>query len=185
MTHESLTAIEPKMQRAIEAMERDFGGIRTGRASTGLVERITVDYYGTQTPLNQVAGISTPDAHLIVIQPWDRSVLSAIEKAITKSDIGLVPNVDGTVVRLNVPPLTEERRREMVKQVHRRAEEARVEVRNHRREAADVLKRALREGDMSEDEERRELDNLQKLTDRHIEAIDARMDRKEAEILEV
>ena len=91
-------------------MERDFSGIRTGRASTALVERITVDYYGTQTPLNQVAGISTPDAHLIVIQPWDRSVLSAIEKAITKSDIGLMPNVDGTVVRLNVPPLTEERR---------------------------------------------------------------------------
>jgi ribosome recycling factor len=185
MTHESLTAIEPKMQRAIEAMERDFAGIRTGRASTALVERITVDYYGAQTPLNQVAGISTPDPHLIVIQPWDRSVLSAIEKAITRSDIGLVPNVDGTVVRLNVPPLTEERRREMVKQVHRRAEEARVEVRNHRREAADVLKRALRDGDLSEDEERRELESLQKLTDRHIEAIDQRMDRKEAEILEV
>jgi ribosome recycling factor len=185
MTHESLTAIEPKMQRAIEAMERDFAGVRTGRASTALVERITVDYYGAQTPLNQVAGISTPDPHLIVIQPWDRSVLSAIEKAITKSDIGLVPNVDGTVVRLNVPPLTEERRREMVKQVHRRAEEARVEVRNHRREAADVLKRAMRDGDLSEDEERRELESLQKLTDRHIEAIDQRMDRKEAEILEV
>jgi ribosome recycling factor len=185
MTHESLTAIEPKMQRAIEAMERDFAGVRTGRASTALVERITVDYYGAQTPLNQVAGISTPDPHLIVIQPWDRSVLSAIEKAITKSDIGLVPNVDGTVVRLNVPPLTEERRREMVKQVHRRAEEARVEVRNHRREAADVLKRAMRDGDLSEDEERRGLESLQKLTDRHIEAIDQRMDRKEAEILEV
>jgi len=185
MTHEALTAIEPKMQRAIEAMERDFAGIRTGRASTALVERITVDYYGAATPLNQVAGVSTPDAHLIVIQPWDRSVLSAIEKAITKSDIGLVPNVDGTVVRLNVPPLTEERRRDMVKQVHRRAEEARVEVRNHRREAADVLKREQREATLSEDEERRELDNLQKLTDRHIEAIDARADRKEAEILEV
>jgi len=185
MTHEALTAIEPKMQRAIEAMERDFAGIRTGRASTAMVERIVVDYYGTQTPLNQVAGISTPDAHLIVIQPWDRSVLSAIEKAITKSDIGLMPNVDGTVVRLNVPPLTEERRKEMVKQVHRRTEEARVEVRNHRREAADVLKRGLREGDLSEDEERRELDNLQRLTDRHIEAIDARAERKEAEILEV
>ena len=110
MMHEALIAIEPKMQRAIEAMERDFATVRTGRASTGMVERITVDYYGTQTPLNQVAGISTPDPHLIVIQPWDRSVLSAIEKAITKSDIGLVPNVDGTVVRLNVPPLTEERR---------------------------------------------------------------------------
>ena len=133
MTHEALTAIEPKMQRAVDAMERDFAGIRTGRASTALVERITVDYYGTQTPLNQVAGISTPDAHLIVIQPWDRSVLPAIEKAITKSDIGLVPNVDGTVVRLNVPPLTEERRRDMVKQIRRRTEEARVEVRNHRR----------------------------------------------------
>jgi ribosome recycling factor len=185
MTHEALTAIEPKMQRAVEAMERDFGGIRTGRASTALVERITVDYYGTQTPLNQVAGISTPDAHLIVIQPWDRSVLSAIEKAITKSDIGLVPNVDGTVVRLNVPPLTEERRRDMVKQVRRRTEEARVEVRNHRREAADLLKKAMRDGDLSEDEERRELENLQRLTDRYIEAVDSRADRKETEILEV
>jgi len=185
MTHEALAAIEPKMQRAIEAMERDFTGIRTGRASTALVERIVVDYYGAQTPLNQLAGISTPDPHLIVIQPWDRSALSAIEKAITRSDIGLTPNVDGTVVRLNVPPLTEERRREMVKQVHRRTEDARVEVRNHRREAADVLKRALRDGDLSEDEERRELDALQKLTDRHIEGIDARADRKEAEILEV
>jgi ribosome recycling factor len=185
MTHEALTAIEPKMQRAVEAMERDFAGIRTGRASTALVERIMVDYYGAQTPLNQLAGISTPDAHLIVIQPWDRSVLSAIEKAITKSDIGLVPNVDGTVVRLNVPPLTEERRREMVKQVRRRTEEARVEVRNHRREAADHLKKALREGDLSEDEERRELEGLQKLTDRFIDQVDARAERKEAEILEV
>ena len=185
MMHEALTAVEPKMLRAIEAMERDFATIRTGRASTGMVERITVDYYGTQTPLNQVAGISTPDPHLIVIQPWDRSVLSAIEKAITKSDIGLMPNVDGTVVRLNVPPLTEERRREMVKQVRRRTEDARVEVRNHRREAADALKKALRDGDLGEDEERRELENLQKLTDRHIEAIDARADRKETEILEV
>lgn len=185
MTHEALNAIEPKMQRAVEAMERDFAGIRTGRASTALVERIVVDYYGAQTPLNQLAGISTPDAHLIVIQPWDRSVLSAIEKAITRSDIGLVPNVDGTVVRLNVPPLTEERRREMVKQVRRRTEDARVEVRNHRREAADQLKKALRDGDVSEDEERRELENLQRLTDRFIDAVDSRAERKEAEILEV
>ena len=185
MTHEALTAAEPKMQRALEAMERDFNAIRTGRASTALVERIPVDYYGTATPLNQIAGISTPDPHLIVIQPWDRSVLSAIEKAITRSDIGLVPNVDGTVVRLNVPPLTEERRKEMVKQVRRRAEEARVEIRNHRREASDTLKHALRDGDLSEDEERRELENLQKLTDRHVDAVDARAERKEAEILEV
>jgi ribosome recycling factor len=185
MTNEALSAIEPKMQRAVEAMERDFAGIRTGRASTAIVDRITVDYYGAQTPLNQVAGISTPDPHLIVIQPWDRSVLSAIEKAITKSDIGLVPNVDGTVVRLNVPPLTEERRKDMVKQVRRRTEQARVEVRNHRREAADQLKKAMRDGDLSEDEERRELDGLQRMTDSYIEAIDARADRKEAEILEV
>jgi len=183
--HEAIAAADPKMQRAIDAMERDFAGIRTGRASTALVERITVEYYGTQTPLNQVAGISTPDAHLIVIQPWDRSVLSAIEKAITRSDIGLTPNVDGTVVRLNVPPLTEERRHELVKQIRRRAEQARVEVRNHRREAADALKKALRDGDLSEDEERRELEALQRVTDRQIEGIDARVDRKEAEILEV
>jgi len=173
------------MQRGLEAMERDFAAIRTGRASTALVERINVDYYGTQTPLNQIAGISTPDSHLIVIQPWDRSVLSAIERAILKSDIGLMPNVDGTVVRLNVPPLTEERRREMVKQVRRRAEDGRVEVRGHRREAADHLKRALREGSISEDEERRELDALQRLTDRFIDAIDARAEHKEAEVMEV
>jgi ribosome recycling factor len=185
VTHEAIVSIEPKMQRAVEAMERDFAGIRTGRASTTLVERLMVDYYGTPTPINQVAGISVPDAHLIVIQPWDRSVLSAIERAITKSDIGLTPNVDGTVVRLNVPPLTEERRHELVKQVRRRTEDARVEVRNHRREAADTLKKALRDGSLSEDEERRELENLQRLTDRYIEAIDARADRKEAEVLEV
>jgi ribosome recycling factor len=173
------------MQRGVEAMERDLAAIRTGRASTALVERISVDYYGTQTPLNQIAGISTPDAHLIVIQPWDRSVLSAIERAILKSDIGLMPNVDGTVVRLNVPPLTEERRREMVKQVRRRAEDARVEVRGHRREAADHLKRALREGSISEDEERRELDSLQRLTDRFVDLVDARAEHKEAEVMEV
>jgi ribosome recycling factor len=185
MVHEALVEVEPKMQRAMEAMERDFAGVRTGRASTALVERISVDYYGTSTPLNQIAGISTPDAHLIVIQPWDRSVLSAIEKAIIRSDIGLVPNVDGTVVRLNVPPLTEERRRDMVKQVRRRAEEARVEVRNHRRDAADQLKKAQREGDLSEDEEHRELDALQAVTDRFVEAIDDRAERKEEEVMEV
>jgi ribosome recycling factor len=185
MTHEALATVEPKMERAVEAMERDFAGIRTGRASTALVERIPVDYYGTATPLNQIAGISAPDPHLIVIQPWDRSVLSSIEKAIIRSDIGLVPNVDGTVVRLNVPPLTEERRRDMVKQVRRRAEEARVEVRNHRRDAADQLKRALKDGDLSEDEERRELDALQRLTDRYVEGVDGRAERKEAEVMEV
>jgi len=185
MTHEAVLAAEPKMQRAVDAMERDFGAIRTGRASTGLVERINVDYYGAATPLNQLAGISVPDPHLIVIQPWDRAVLSAIEKAINKSDIGLTPNVDGTVVRLNVPPLTEERRRDMVKQVRKRAEEARVEVRQHRREAADLLKKALRDSEISEDEEHRELDGLQRVHDRFIEMVDARSERKEADVMEV
>ena len=126
MSTETLSSAEHKMARAVEAMERDFQGIRTGRASTSLVERLHVDYYGTQTPLNQLAGISVPESHQIVIQPWDRAVLGAIEKAIQKSDIGLVPNVDGTVVRLNIPPLTEERRKDLVKVVHKRMEEARV-----------------------------------------------------------
>ena len=147
MSTEVLSAAEHKMARAVEAMERDFQGIRTGRASTSLVERIQVEYYGTQTPLNQLAGISVPEAHQIVIQPWDRGVLGAIEKAIIKSDIGLMPNVDGTVVRLNIPPLTEERRKEIVRVVHKRMEEARVEIRNLRREAADALKREERDGD--------------------------------------
>ena len=185
MTSEELAAVEPKMQRAVEAMERDFGAIRTGRASTALVERISVDYYGTQTPLNQIAGISVPDPHLIVIQPWDRSVLPAIERAITRSDIGITPNVDGTVVRLNVPQLTEERRRDLVKQVRRRLEEARVEIRNLRREVADHLKRQLRDGTLSEDEERRELEALQRITDRYIALAEQRGERKEAEVMEV
>ncbi len=173
------------MQRAVEAMERDFAAIRTGRASTTIVERIAVDYYGTTTPLNQLAGISTPDPHLIVIQPWDRGALPAIEKAITRSDIGLVPNVDGTLVRLHVPPLSEERRHELVKQVRRRLEEARVEIRNFRREAADALKHALRDGSLGQDEEHRELETLQRLTDTFIETAEARGERKEAEIMEV
>jgi ribosome recycling factor len=166
-------------------MERDFQGVRTGRASTSLVERIHVEYYGTSTPLNQVASISVPEAHQIVIQPWDRSVLGAIEKAIQKSDIGLMPNVDGTVVRLNIPPLTEERRKDIVKVVHRRMEEARVEVRNARREAADGIKKEERDGEVGADEARRDLDTLQKLTDRFIADIDRLGEVKEQEVLEV
>ena len=174
-----------RMTKAVEVAKDDFNTVRTGRANPALFQRIPVDYYGNPTPLNQLASISVPDPHLIVIQPWDRSVLSAIDKAITRSDIGLVPNVDGTVVRLSVPPFTEERRREMVKQVRKRAEEARVEVRHHRREAADQLKKALREGEISEDEERRELDALQRVHDRFIDAIDGRSQHKEAEVMEV
>ena len=147
------------MARAVEAMERDFQGLRTGRASTSLVERIVVEYYGTPTPLNQLAGISVPEAHQIVIQPWDRGVLGAIEKAIQKSDIGLIPNVDGAVVRLNIPPLTEERRRDIVKSVHRRMEEARVEIRNHpARGERRAASKEEKDGDLGSDAAHREVD---------------------------
>jgi ribosome recycling factor len=185
MSTEVLSSTEKKMSRAVEVMERDLGGIRTGRASTSLVERIHVDYYGTQTPLNQLAGISVPEPHQIVIQPWDRAVLGAIEKAIIKSDIGLVPNIDGTVVRLNIPPLTEERRRDLVRVVHKRMEEARVEIRNQRREAADLLRKEERDGTLGADEVHRELDTLQRLTDRYVADVDRVGGHKEQEVLEV
>jgi ribosome recycling factor len=185
MTSEVLTAAEHKMLRAVEAMERDFAGLRTGRASTALVERIHVEYYGTPTPLNQLASISVPEPHQIVIQPWDRGVLGAIEKAIMKSDIGLMPNVDGTVVRLNIPQLTEERRKDIVKSVHKRMEEARVEIRNLRREAADALKKEERDGTLGADESRRQLEQLQKITDRVVADVDRLGGTKEQEVLEV
>ena len=185
MSSETQASAEHKMARAVEAMERDFQGVRTGRASTSLVERLTVDYYGTQTPLNQLAGISVPEAHQIVIQPWDRSVLGAIEKAIQKSDIGLVPNVDGTVVRLNIPPLTEERRKDLVKVVHKRMEEARVEIRNIRRDAAHDLQKEERDGTVGADELHRQVEALQKTTDRFIGEVDRLGGVKEQEVLEV
>jgi len=185
MTTEILADAERKMGRAVEAMERDFQTLRTGRASTSLVERLLVDYYGTQTPLNQLASISVPEPHQIVIQPWDRGVLGAIEKAIQKSDIGLMPNVDGTVVRLNIPPLTEERRKDIVRSVHKRMEEARVEVRNLRREANDSLKKEERDGTLGTDESHRQLDQLQKITDRVIADVDRLGGAKELEVMEV
>jgi ribosome recycling factor len=185
MSTEILSGVEHRMARAIDAMQRDFQGVRTGRASTSLVERLHVDYYGTETPLNQLAGLSVPEPHQIVIQPWDRSVLGAIEKAIIKSDIGLMPTVDGTVVRLNIPPLTEERRKDLVKVVHKRMEEARVEIRNLRRDAADSLKKEERDGSVGADEGRRQLDALQKTTDRFIAEVDRLGEIKEQEVLEV
>lgn len=185
MSSEILADADHRMARAIDAMERDFQGIRTGRASTSLVERITVDYYGTQTPLNQLAGISVPEPHQIVIQPWDRGVLGAIEKAITKSDIGLTPNVDGTVVRLNIPPLTEERRKDLVRVVHKRMEEAKVEIRNVRRDVADSIKKEERDGSIGADDGRRQLEALQRTTDRWVDEVDRVGKVKEQEVLEV
>ena len=185
MSNEALTSIEHKMMRAVEVLERDLQAIRTGRASTALVERIVVDYYGNPTALNQIAGLNVPEAHQILIQPWDRNALGAIEKAIIKSDIGLVPNMDGAVIRLNIPPLTEERRHDLVKQIHRRMEEARVEIRNLRREAAEELKKEEHAGTLGADEARRELETLQRVTDKHIADVDSVGAAKEQEILEV
>jgi ribosome recycling factor len=185
MSRETLSATEHKMVRAVEVLERDLQGIRTGRASTSLVERLVVEYYGTPTALNQLAGISVPEAHQIVIQPWDRGVLAAIEKAILKSDIGLVPNVDGSSVRLNIPPLTEERRKDLAKQIHRRMEEARIEIRGLRRENADQLKKDEHDGAVGADEVRRELEQLQRITDKHILDVDRVGAAKELEIMEV
>jgi ribosome recycling factor len=185
MSSQTLAATEPKMQRAVEVMERDFSGIRTGRASPAIVERVAVDYYGTPTPLNQLAGISVPEPHMIVIQPWDRGVLGAIEKAIQRSDVGLVPNVDGIVVRLVIPPLSEERRRDLVRVVHKRMEEARVEVRQLRREAAEEIRAEEREGAIGADEGHREMEKLQQLTDRWTAEVDRVGAVKEQEIMEV
>jgi len=185
MSSQTLATTEPKMQRAVEIMERDFAAVRTGRASPAIVERLAVDYYGTATPLNQLAGISVPEPHMIVIQPWDRGVLGAIEKAIQRSDVGLVPNVDGTVVRLVVPPLSEERRRDLVRVVHKRMEEARVEIRQLRRDAAEEIRREERDGEIGADEAHREMEKLQQLTDRGTAEVDRVGTVKEQEILEV
>jgi len=177
--------VEARMSDAVEAMDRDFNHIRTGRASTSLGERLTVDYNGTSTPLNQLASISVPESTTIVIQPWDRGVLGAIEKAIQKSDIGITPNTDGTVVRLNIPPLTEERRKELVKLVHKRMEEAKVEIRNHRRDELDIIRKREKDGDLGADESHRQQEALEKVTHKWTDEVDRVGAAKEAEVLEV
>jgi ribosome recycling factor len=178
-------SIDARMSDAVEAMDRDFNHIRTGRASTSLVDRVHVDYYGTSMTLNQLASISIPEATTVVIQPWDRNALQPIERAIMKSDIGITPNVDGMVIRLNIPPLTEERRRDLVKLVHKRMEEARVEIRNHRREAVDSIKKREKDGLIGADEAHRELEAVEKATHRWIDEVDRVGKAKEQEVLEV
>ena len=173
------------MQKAVEALKQDISSIRTGRASSALIERITVDYYGTPTPINQVASISVPDARLLVIQPWDRKLLTDIEKAIQKSDLGINPNNDGQVIRLAVPPLNEERRREMVKTLHKKLDEHKVAIRNIRRDTQDKFRDREKKKEISEDELKRSTDRLQKLTDRFVDEMDKVGKSKEQEILEV
>jgi ribosome recycling factor len=178
-----LKDVEARMNGAVETLSREFASIRTGRASVALLDSVRVDYYGTPTPVNQLASISAPDARTLVIQPWEPDQLKAIEKAIMASDLGLTPVNDGKVIRLTLPPLTEERRKQLARHVHKLAEEARVAIRNVRREANDKLKAMARDKKVSEDEERRGHDQIQKTTDRFIARVDELLKKKEQEIL--
>ncbi len=176
---------ENKMEKVIERTKKEFGMVRTGRATPSLLEGIKADYYGAPTPINQMAKISVPESRQLVIQPWDKNAIKPIEKAILKSDLGLNPNVDGEVIRLVIPQLTEERRKELVRVVRNKAEEQRVAVRNIRRDANEELKEMENIGDISEDNYHRGLENVQELTNNYIEMIDELLEEKEAEIMEV
>jgi ribosome recycling factor len=176
---------EAKMVAAVEALKKDFASIRTGRASLALMDGVQVDYYGNPTPINQVASLSTPDSRQIMIQPWEPKLIPDIERAILKSDLDLTPTNDGKLIRINIPPLTEERRKQIVKVVKKRAEEARVSIRNIRREFNEALKKLEKDKDISEDELKKSLDEVQKITDDFIKKIDEKLEHKEQEIMEV
>lgn len=175
--------IETRMTAAIDTLGREFASVRTGRASTGLLETVRVDYYGTPTPVPQMASVSVPDARTLVIQPWEQAQLKAVEKAIMASDLGLTPVNDGKVIRLTMPTPTEERRKQLAKTVHKLAEDTRVAIRNVRREANDKLKTMAKDKKVSEDDERRGHDQIQKMTDRFIARVDELLKKKEQEIL--
>ncbi len=177
--------LESNMRKSVDAAKRTFNTIRTGRANPSLLDRLTVEYYGSETPLKSLATISTPDSQTISIQPFDLGSLSLIEKAIATSDLGFTPNNDGKVIRINVPPLTEERRKEFCKLASKYAEEGKVALRNVRRDAIDKVKKAEKEGDLSEDQSRDEQEKIQKLTDKFISEIETHLAEKEADILKV
>ncbi len=176
---------EVKMKKTVEHFQSELGSMRAGRATPALLEKITVDYYGQPTPVNQTATISVPEPRLLVIQPWDKSQIEAIEKAILKSDLGINPTNDGNVIRLAVPQLTEERRQQLVKNLRRLAEEEKVAIRNIRRDGNDLLKDLEKEGEISEDDLRRNLEEIQEMTNTYIKEIDQLLSQKEEEILEV
>ena len=178
-----LKDVDAKMTSAIDSLTRELGSVRTGRASAALLETVRVDYYGTPTPVNQIASISVPDARTLLIQPWEATQLQAIEKAIIKSDLGLNPANDGKLIRLTMPTPTEERRKQLARTVHKIAEEGRVAIRNVRREANDRLKAMAKDKKVSEDEERRGHDQIQKTTDRFVARVDELLKKKEQEIL--
>jgi ribosome recycling factor len=185
MTAEIRKSAEQKMQKSLEALKLDLGKVRTGRAHTGLLDHITVDYYGTPTVINQIANVTLADARTITVAPWEKKMLSAIEKAIRNSDLGLNPVTVGELIRVPMPPLTEERRRDLTKVVKQEAETARVAMRNIRRDANAHLKELLKEKKIAEDEERRGQDEIQKLTDRYITEIEKVLQTKEAELMAI
>lgn len=176
---------EERMQKALDALRKELAALRAGRATPALLDKITVDYYGTPTPVNQVANIAVPEPRMITIQPWEKTMVGPIEKAIMKSDLGLTPNSDGTVIRLSIPQLTQQRRTELVKMVHKKAEESRVAIRNLRRDANDAIKKLEKDKLVSEDETKKAQDDVQKLTDKYIKEVDRIMAAKEKEIMEV
>lgn len=180
-----LADVESSMQKAVEATQRAFNTIRTGRANAAILDKIMVEYYGTPTPIKSLASISTPDATTITIQPFDRSSVSLVEKAISMSDLGLTPNNDGSTIRLNIPPLTSDRRKELVKQAAKFAEEGKVSVRNIRRDAVDGVRKQEKNSEVSEDEARDLQDSIQKLTDKYIAKIDQILGEKETDIMTV
>jgi ribosome recycling factor len=185
MTDAYFKEIESRMQKCTEATRSEFASIRTGRAVPALLDRIVVEAYGQTVPLKQVAGVSTPDSRTLLITAWDKGVVPSIRKAVEKSDLGLTPNVDGTAIRLAIPPLNEERRKELAKLVKKKAEDGRVAVRNVRHRAHDELKGQLKSHDITEDDNKRMQESLQRLTDRYVKEIDALVAAKEKEIMEV
>lgn len=182
---EILSTAQTKMQKTIEVLRVDLASVRAGRASVSLLDKVMVEYYGTPTPVNQVASVTVPEPRMIVIQPWEKNLLKDIERAIMKSDLGLNPNSDGSVIRLNLPQLTEERRKELVKTVHKKAEDARVSIRNLRREANDYVKKAEKAKEITEDEAKKANDDIQKMTDKFIKEVDTVMEHKEKEVMEI
>ena len=182
---EILMSAEERMEKAITALKENFMGVRTGRANAMVLDRIKVDYYGVPTPVNQMAGVKTPEAHLLVIEPWDKGMLRAIEHAILESDLGVTPNNDGSVIRLPFPSLTEERRRDLVKQCKTYAEEARIAIRNARRDANTEVEKSVKEDNLPEDEKRRAEEEIQKLTDSYVAKIDDILKKKEDEVMTV
>ena len=185
MIADVLDDAEDRMKKSIDALGRELSAIRTGHAHTGLVDHVRVDYYGTPTPINQMATVAAPEARLLTIQPWDRTAMGAIEKALQKSDLGLTPSNDGTLIRLAIPPLTEQLRKELIKVVHSRVEEGRIALRNVRRDSLEKLRRMTQAKEISDDDQRKGQDQLQKLTDRYIGVVDQRGKEKETELSEV